>query len=334
MKIDDILVSIIIPVYNVENYLKRCIDSVLNQTHRNIEIILIDDGSTDKSGKICDYYASIDSRIYVIHKENGGQSSARNEGLKIATGEYISFIDSDDLALPNMIQTLLLECLKQKCSISCINFIEFHEETTKHFNDTYDSADSITLSVKDSLLLLENARLKYNNVNISWCVWSKLYHKDVVKDIDFTTGIIYEDMLYNVKAICKAGSMAYTDKICYLYNIRDESTSHKRNIKTISNQMLKNWISERNKCITVLDSYGYYDIANLFKAKGYEVWLYYNALSGNTTNNSEIVDISDWVPKISDIKKLPLSTTQKIKLFLKIVFPKIYNFLVKFKMPR
>ena len=89
-------ISVIIPVYNVEKYLKRCLDSVINQTYKNLEIILIDDGSTDKSGNICDEYAAKDKRIIVIHKENGGLSDARNKGLDICTGDYISFIDSDD----------------------------------------------------------------------------------------------------------------------------------------------------------------------------------------------------------------------------------------------
>ncbi|HJA50079.1 MAG TPA: glycosyltransferase, partial [Candidatus Fusicatenibacter intestinipullorum] len=96
VQIEKVKISVIIPVYNVEKYLKRCLDSVINQTYKNLEIILIDDGSTDNSGKICDEYAQKDERIIVIHKENGGVSSARNKGLDICIGDYISFIDSDD----------------------------------------------------------------------------------------------------------------------------------------------------------------------------------------------------------------------------------------------
>ena len=100
------LVSIIVPIYKVEKYLKQCLDSILNQTYENIEIILVDDGSPDNCGKICDEYASNDKRIRVIHKENGGLSSARNAGLDVATGEYISFIDSDDYVSENFIKRL------------------------------------------------------------------------------------------------------------------------------------------------------------------------------------------------------------------------------------
>ena len=96
MEIEKEKISVIIPVYNVEKYLKRCLDSVINQTYKNLEIILVDDGSTDNSGKICDEYAKNDKRIIVIHKENGGVSVARNIGLDICTGDYVNFIDSDD----------------------------------------------------------------------------------------------------------------------------------------------------------------------------------------------------------------------------------------------
>ena len=100
------MISIIVPVYNVEKYLNRCVDSIINQTYKNLEIILVDDGSTDNSGKICDEYQKKDSRIKVIHKTNGGMSSARNAGLDIATGNYIAFVDSDDYIALNMMATM------------------------------------------------------------------------------------------------------------------------------------------------------------------------------------------------------------------------------------
>ena len=102
------LISIIIPVYNAEKYLKKCLDSVINQTYKNLEIILVDDGSTDKSPEICDKYAEKDSRIIVLHKENGGVSSSRNAGLDIFKGEYLSFVDSDDYVEPDYIEYLYI----------------------------------------------------------------------------------------------------------------------------------------------------------------------------------------------------------------------------------
>ena len=99
-------ISVIVPVYNVEKFIKRCLDSIINQTMRDLEIILVNDGSTDNSGKICDEYAQLDNRITVIHKENGGLSSARNTGLDVATGEWIAFVDSDDYIEKNMYEVL------------------------------------------------------------------------------------------------------------------------------------------------------------------------------------------------------------------------------------
>ena len=115
-------ISIIIPVYNVEKFLHNCLDSVLKQTYRNLEIILIDDGSTDNSGKICDNYAKIDNRIIVIHKENGGVSSARNVALKIAKGDYIVWIDSDDFISKNMITYLCEKILEFNADIYFFNY--------------------------------------------------------------------------------------------------------------------------------------------------------------------------------------------------------------------
>ena len=120
-------VSIIIPVHNTETYIRRCVDSAINQTYKNIEIILIDDGSSDKSPEICDEYALLDDRIIVIHKDNGGLSSARNTGLKIASGEYISFLDSDDWMMGNMIEKMLLLCQQYKADISICGMFTDHD---------------------------------------------------------------------------------------------------------------------------------------------------------------------------------------------------------------
>lgn len=119
---EDKLISIIIPVYNVQNYLRECIDSVIAQTYKNLEIILVDDGSPDKSGEICDEYSKKDARIKVIHKENGGLSDARNVALDIAKGEYIGFIDSDDYVEKDMFETLHTLAVEHNAEISSISF--------------------------------------------------------------------------------------------------------------------------------------------------------------------------------------------------------------------
>ena len=115
-------VSIIVPIYKVEKYLNRCIDSILNQTYKNIEVILVDDGSPDRCGAICDNYSKIDKRIKVIHKKNEGLAEARNAGIKIATGEYISFVDSDDFINKNMYKVLYENAIKYDADISMCQF--------------------------------------------------------------------------------------------------------------------------------------------------------------------------------------------------------------------
>ena len=122
------LISIIVPVYNVEKYIHECVDSIINQTYKNIEIILVDDGSPDNCGKICDEYAKKDNRIKVIHKPNGGLSDARNHGIDVANGEWLMFIDSDDWIEPNMAEKLLHSALNNKADLAISSVILFDEE--------------------------------------------------------------------------------------------------------------------------------------------------------------------------------------------------------------
>ena len=152
------LISVIVPVYNVENYLRECLDSIVAQTYRNIEVILVDDGSKDSSGKICDEYADKDNRIKVIHKENGGVSAARNTGLDIAKGEWISYVDSDDYIESTMIETLICLAKKNDVELAMCSFKDISEcENVTQEND-------IRIFSKDELI--------YNYVvrNADYCI--------------------------------------------------------------------------------------------------------------------------------------------------------------------
>lgn len=132
------MLSVIVPVYNVEKYLARCIDSILKQSYSDLEIILVDDGSTDNSGKICDQYREIDDRIVVIHKQNGGLSDARNVGMKKANGQYLAFVDSDDFIHPRMYEILMNLLLDYKADMVISNFAYYDEEKKRQssFNKT------------------------------------------------------------------------------------------------------------------------------------------------------------------------------------------------------
>ena len=120
-------ISVIVPIYNVEQYLYQCIDSIIAQTYTNLEIILVDDGSTDSSGEICDKYASVDCRIVVIHKKNGGLSEARNAGINVATGDYIGFVDSDDYIFPDTYRGMIEACENNNCEIAVCARDNFNE---------------------------------------------------------------------------------------------------------------------------------------------------------------------------------------------------------------
>ena len=186
MENNQILISIIIPVYNSEKYLERCIQSVLQQTHSNIEVILVDDGSTDRSGEICDTFCQKDSRIKVIHKENGGQAQARNRGLDLANGDYIGFMDNDDIIEPDMYEILLKNALCNDVMISgCATMMVY--QNGEHVN-RFNKIESGIKSGKELIL-----NVLYQN-QLSWgTMWNKIFHKTLKEGLYFQEGKELED---------------------------------------------------------------------------------------------------------------------------------------------
>lgn len=184
--------SVIVPVYNVETYLKRCVDSILEQTFKEFEVILVDDGSLDNSSEICNKYSKSDKRVKVIHKKNGGLSSARNAGLNIAKGKYIAFIDSDDYISKDMFKTMINLAFSSNYDIVSCGFRRFYE------NSCNDSVCKGTIYKYRNIEPLANYLLEYDNVNrkIDTVVWNKIYKRELFNDITFPEGKIYEDELY------------------------------------------------------------------------------------------------------------------------------------------
>lgn len=182
-------ISVIIPVYNVEKYIRKCIESVCGQTYRNLEIILIDDGSPDKSGAICDEYAATDSRIKVIHTENGGVSRARNIGLDMATGKYIGFIDSDDYIKPGMYETLACRMEKEDADTAICGFISVNEE------GEVLPDKQIPMPANDMVMTREEAvrQLAGSDYVCFITVTNRLYRKEVFQKIRFPEKKRYED---------------------------------------------------------------------------------------------------------------------------------------------
>ena len=206
------MISVIIPVYNVEKYIERCLDSVISQSYPNLDIIIVDDGTTDKSGEICDKYALSDTRIRVFHTENAGLGEARNRGLREATGEYISFIDSDDWVEEDFYKELIEAIQKSDADISICGYYEClgHNRTPKL---QYDK--EFMKSGKEILHYTMTAGSEYW-FNIS--VWNKLYKKQILEDLWFKSRV-YEDIMYNAETLYKAGKVAYINRCLYNYRI-------------------------------------------------------------------------------------------------------------------
>lgn len=252
--IGEILVSIIVPVYNVESYLIKCINSILNQTYKNLEIILVNDGSTDSSGEICEQYSKIDNRIKVIHKENGGLSDARNFGIKTAKGKYILFVDSDDYIEENAVEKLLEVSEKKNLDVVCGNSIKISDYNKRTmFGGVNENI------VKTGLDYLVEC---INNKRFSAPVWLRMYRADLIKNnnLYFKKGLLHEDENWTPKVLLKANRVAYINFSFYNYIIRKNSITQKKdktkNIKDIiytCNELEKIYnslnISEKHKNI-------------------------------------------------------------------------------------
>ena len=204
------LISIIVPVYNMEQYLERCINSIWQQTYTNLEIILVDDGSTDKSPQMCDEYASKDSRIKVVHKQNGGLSDARNAGLAIANGTYIGFVDSDDWIEPDMYECMYEACMEHEAQIAICRYAQVYKDHTVQGGN-----QKITAFDREELMKIyiggHDDYIIYNSV------WSKLFAREIVEGVQFPVGRNSEDIMYTTKAFCKVEKGVYIDKCLYHY---------------------------------------------------------------------------------------------------------------------
>ncbi|MGN0521374.1 MAG: glycosyltransferase family 2 protein [Eubacterium sp.] len=208
------LISVIVPVYNSEKYLDKCIDSIVSQTYENLEIILIDDGSPDSCPQKCDEWAKRDSRIKVIHKENGGVSSARNCGLDIASGDYITFIDSDDFAETDMLEIMVNGAVCNDADIVVCGFI-------------FDTVDGLSDEIKCTDALYHGSEIIKNYVldNIRPEACSKLFKKSVIKSIGFNCSYGYaEDLLFNYYAFKESKTVACIDECRYHY-LQDSGNS-------------------------------------------------------------------------------------------------------------
>lgn len=214
------IVSVIVPVYNVEKYVEKCLASILKQTYTNLEIIVVDDGSTDNSYMICQAIANRDSRVKLIHKENGGLSDARNAGLEIATGRYIGFVDSDDFIEPTMYQVLLESCIKYDADIcTCARYMV--DQDTGNRSELFSYDIPITLNAQESIKRL----MIWDGVDSA--AWDKLYKRELFDGMRYPYGVLHEDLNFTVRLFEKCKCICLSGVSLYNYLLRSTSICRK-----------------------------------------------------------------------------------------------------------
>lgn len=209
------LISVVVPVYNVEKYVAKCLKSIIGQSYKNLEILVVDDGSTDGSGRICDEFMSNDSRIRVIHQKNGGLSIARNVGIEKARGEFVCFVDSDDYVKENFVKKLYEAVLRWGADVAVCGYEE------------KNGSSSVDVLSKEEVLSGEEATIKLlvQQENIDVIAWNKVYRRELFtkSGVRFPEGMKYEDSLTTYKLLSLAKRVVYISEASYVYLRRDDS---------------------------------------------------------------------------------------------------------------
>ena len=250
MLVDD-KITVIVPVYNVENYLRKCLDSIIAQTYKNIEIIVVNDGSTDASGQICQEYTQIDNRIVYIEKENGGLSEARNVGLDKMTGSYVTFIDSDDWVELDYVEILYKKIIEYQADISVGNYYSYNEDEKTYYFHIY--GDSYYEKVYDNISIFENlyeSQEMKSFALISAC--GKLYKAKLFDYLRFDKGKLGEDGYFNQKMYLSVNKVVYLNKGLYAYRQRSGSIT-----KTWTEKWMHALVDAMSERITLLANMGY-----------------------------------------------------------------------------
>ena len=235
------MISVIVPVYNVEEYLEECLESIKNQTYSNIEVILVNDGSTDNSQAICERYCQQDPRFHLINQENQGQSVARNNGVAASTGEFITFVDSDDVVSAKYLENLYAYMTEE------IDLIECEYRVTRTVFDTLKELENPQIVFEGNS---EEAVIKSCNYGLSYSPICKLYRRKLLEDFPFTTGIIYEDVYHGVGILKFIRKMVKIDYVGYYYReysgstMRREFSEKNLDIFTSSDKLVELFVSD------------------------------------------------------------------------------------------
>lgn len=289
------LITVVVPVYNVEKYLDECVESIVGQTYSNLEILLVDDGATDASGKMCDRWAEKDQRIRVIHKENGGLSDARNFGLRVAKGAYISFIDSDDCVAPEFLETLYDGILRENAQISCCACVPF-EDGQPIPDWSADHSDRVGLAGMELVRALYTGR--YLQVGIM--AWNKLYDAGLFRDngIEYPKGKLYEDTFTTCRLLYHTQRAAVTE--CALYGYRQRNGSIMRTRVQV------------DRCINGIEA-DYSNVAFFQEKQEPEiVELMLNAFFKSTIKNYRMVSVYERTPDSQKCRQLLLTAFRQV----------------------
>lgn len=217
---DKCLISVIIPIYNVEPYIERCINSVLVQTYTDLEIILVDDGSTDRSGELCDRYALKDQRIKTLHQPNQGLAGARNSGIAVSSGSLITFLDGDDWFAKDAIENLYAVMCRENAQISCCLIKTLDEYEASEGRDNQREIEMVGYSCSDGLKKM----LQQSEITCSAC--AKLYKRELFENIKYPEGKLFEDLGTTYKIFSKADKIALVRRVGYFYYTRPGSIQH------------------------------------------------------------------------------------------------------------
>jgi len=318
-------ISIIIPVYKVEEYLPRCIDSLRNQSFQNLEIILVDDGSPDNSGKICDEYALKDSRIKVIHKENGRAYDARNKGLDIATGDFIGFMDSDDFIHPEMYQSLYNLLVKYDADIAQCSFIKV--KNGEIIPPIYDNSPRVLSNVAALAQLHSDASVGFA------VIWNKIYKKELLQDVRFKKAFIHDDEFFTYKLFYAASKVVTVDSQFYYYYQSPNSM-----IRSPFSEWKMEYAEAMEERLAFFKEKGMMDLYTLAQKK-YCLWiLYFNYIYSKELQNfpefkkSLLQRFENNSFEVVKVKKHPRLLKQSLKMAG--LFPTFFGFIIYHRMFR
>lgn len=303
------LISVIVPVYNVESYLKKCVETIIKQTYTNLEILLVDDGSTDNSGKICDMLAEKDKRIKVVHKKNGGLSDARNAGINVCHGNYIAFVDSDDTVKDKFIEVLYKLIVSGNFQVSQVG-TQFVDENGKKLSSTFIYGRGISHLSKKQFIegLLTN--------QITWAAWCNLYCRDFFKNIRFTKGQYNEDCLMWIDGVENIKDVIISSECLYEYRQRKGSITSGTNMQFFSDELnhATKWVQKIKKEYPTLKDAAYNEFFS-------DLLIYLRAIGNSKSNKKYISICRKEIHRIIKNKYLPLK--RKIMLFSIALLPAI-----------